>query len=84
MGITAFLADDVELIEKENARCSSCKREQLTEPLCRLTEKTANQRLVTHREEWDTDGFRNCLCKSGLAVSRRTAQQHTMAWLKTM
>lgn len=70
--VSAFLADGIELVEKEYARHSAGIFEESCEARIGLAEIGSDQRIVTHSQEGDGDRLGDRFGKRRFSVSRRS------------
>ncbi len=57
--ITTLFADGIKFVEEQHAWPRANVIEELSQPGIRLTQVTANQSVITHHHERQTQGFRD-------------------------
>jgi hypothetical protein len=78
MGVSAFFADSIELIEKEHTRNGPSVFEDMPEPCGGFAEITRDDRIVSDDQKWQRQGLGETFGKRGLAIARRANQEYPM------
>ena len=84
VAVASLFAHRVELVEEQYTSSGSGIFEDLANTVRCFSEITSDDPFITSQYKRSVQGISYCLCQGCLAISRRSCQQHTIAWLKVM